>query len=269
MSSGCGSRISSSSPRRAAATSAACPKSCSSSPEWARRCRQKVEPRGALQPQVQLLAPMLLSVRSIGRRVRSTHEQAVAAAPPKESLVAIREDARRERLIDMELRLRRYRFACFAILAVGAGTDQRRPRLVVGRRRWRVGLAGFAVADQFMRSSETSGRLGRDRLGDAAAAARRCGGDHRRRGEPGTDVVRAAGGDARAPASSRAASSLGTVYILALLGSRPIGLDPATAAEHYQEVMAAAALVLCTRDPLRAPWSSPTGPTGGARRSTR
>src|SRR5260221_7863810 len=39
--------------------------------------------------------------------------------PTAESLTAARDDARRERLLDMELRLRPYRFACFAILAIG------------------------------------------------------------------------------------------------------------------------------------------------------
>ena len=70
-----------------------------------------------------------------------------------ETLVSIHEEARRERLLDMEERVRRYRLACFGILAlalaVGGGDE-------VGY--WwipllAVGLAGFAVADRFMRSS--------------------------------------------------------------------------------------------------------------------
>lgn len=70
-----------------------------------------------------------------------------------ETLVSIHEEARRERLLDMEERVGRYRLACFGILAlalaVGGGTE-------VGY--WWVpllaaGLAGFAVADHFMRSS--------------------------------------------------------------------------------------------------------------------
>ena len=36
-----------------------------------------------------------------------------------DSLAEIRDSARKERLIDMELRLRRYRAGCFAILALG------------------------------------------------------------------------------------------------------------------------------------------------------
>jgi diguanylate cyclase (GGDEF)-like protein len=70
-----------------------------------------------------------------------------------ETLVSIHEEARRERLLDMEQRVRRYRLACFGILAlalaVGGGD-------AVGY--WwipllAVGLAGFAVADRFMRTS--------------------------------------------------------------------------------------------------------------------
>jgi len=71
----------------------------------------------------------------------------------RDTLVSIHEEARRERLLDMEERLRRYRFACFAILALalalGGGSS-------IGY--WWVallglGLAGFAVADRFMRQS--------------------------------------------------------------------------------------------------------------------
>ncbi|HEX6602014.1 MAG TPA: GGDEF domain-containing protein [Solirubrobacterales bacterium] len=72
---------------------------------------------------------------------------------PRNTLVSIHEEARRERLLDMEERLRRYRFACFGILAlalaVGGGSSIGYwwvPLLVLG-------LAGFAVADRFMKSS--------------------------------------------------------------------------------------------------------------------
>jgi diguanylate cyclase (GGDEF)-like protein len=71
----------------------------------------------------------------------------------RDTLVSIHSEARRERLLDMEERLRRYRFACFAILALalalGGGSS-------IGY--WWVallglGLLGFAVADRFMRQS--------------------------------------------------------------------------------------------------------------------
>ncbi|MGN6257905.1 MAG: diguanylate cyclase [Solirubrobacterales bacterium] len=70
-----------------------------------------------------------------------------------ETLVSIHEEARRERLLDMEERVGRYRLACFGILAlalaVGGGESVGYwwvPLLVAG-------LAGFAVADRFMRNS--------------------------------------------------------------------------------------------------------------------
>lgn len=69
-----------------------------------------------------------------------------------ETLVSIHEEARRERLLDMEQRLRRYRLACFGILALAlalggssAGWWWIAPLL--------AGLAGFAVADRFVRTS--------------------------------------------------------------------------------------------------------------------
>lgn len=69
-----------------------------------------------------------------------------------ETLVSIHDEARRERLLDMELRLRPYRAACFGILFLAlafGGSD-------VGW--WWVaplalGFAGFVVADSFMRNS--------------------------------------------------------------------------------------------------------------------
>jgi len=70
-----------------------------------------------------------------------------------DTLVSIHEEARRERLLDMEERVRRYRLACFGILAlalaVGGGDS-------VGY--WWIplllaGLAGFSVADRVMRTS--------------------------------------------------------------------------------------------------------------------
>ena len=76
-------------------------------------------------------------------------------AKTRDTLVSIHEEARRERLLDMEERLRRYRLATFAILglalAVGGGSS-------LGYGYWWIapllaGLAGFAVADRYMRNS--------------------------------------------------------------------------------------------------------------------
>jgi diguanylate cyclase (GGDEF)-like protein len=164
--------------------------------------------------------------------------------PTKESLVAVRDNARRERLLDMEIRLRPYRFVCFAILAVGLAAFS-------SELGWwwtiplTVGLAGFAVADSFMRNSS------RPTLWVAAAW--------------GilplllADAVITTGGPESPalmwfalPAVTLGARFeprgivLGTTYILALLGISTYGLDASTAAAHAQEVIAAAALVLCT-----------------------
>lgn len=69
-----------------------------------------------------------------------------------ENLESIRDQVRRERLLDMERRVRPYRSACFAILALAllvGGSD-------IGL--WwllplAAGFAGFVVADRFMRRS--------------------------------------------------------------------------------------------------------------------
>jgi len=176
--------------------------------------------------------------------VRPAGEQAAVAAPPKESLVAIRDNARRERLIDMELRMRRYRFACFAILAIGLA-------LISSDIGWwwvvplAVGLAGFAVADQFMRTSTHPAVWVATAWGILPLLL--------------ADAVVITGG-AESPALMWFALPAvtvgarfelkgivaGTVYILVLLGVTTYGLDPATASAHYQQVLAAAALVVCS-----------------------
>jgi diguanylate cyclase (GGDEF)-like protein len=164
--------------------------------------------------------------------------------PTAESLTAARDAARRERLLDMEVRLRPYRFACFAILAIG---------LVVFSSElgwwWTIpltaGLAGFAVADMFMRNSAHPALWIATAWGILPLLL--------------ADAVIATGG-AESPALMWFALPavtlgarfeprgilLGTAYILALLGLSTYVLDPGTAAAHGQEVMAAVALVLCT-----------------------
>lgn len=161
-----------------------------------------------------------------------------------DSLMASRADARRERLIDMELRLRPYRFVCFAILAVG---------LVAFSAElgwwWTVplaaGLAGFAVADSFMRSSEHPAVWVAAAWGILPLLL-------------ADAVVTTGGAESPAlmwfalPAVTLGARfeprgiALGTAYILVLLGISTFGLDANVAAAHGQEVMAAVALVLCT-----------------------
>jgi diguanylate cyclase (GGDEF)-like protein len=174
--------------------------------------------------------------------------RASAAADPsaasKESLVAIRDDARRERLLDMEVRLRRYRLACFAILAVALAS-------VGAEVGWwwiaplLAGLAGFAIADRFMRESKHPAVWIAAAWGMLPLLL--------------ADAVVTTGGAASPvlmwfalPAVTLGARfsprgmALGTAYILALLLTATVGLNSATASAHHQELIAAIALVLST-----------------------
>lgn len=163
--------------------------------------------------------------------------------PSGDSLAAIRDDARRERLLDMEVRLRPYRFACFAILAVGlAGFSSQLGWW------WIVplaaGLAGFAIADSFMRSSQHPAVWVAAAWGILPLLL--------------ADAVVITGG-AESPALMWFALPavtlgarfeprgivLGTAYILGLLALSTFGLDAGIALANGQEVMAAIALVLC------------------------
>jgi diguanylate cyclase (GGDEF)-like protein len=161
-----------------------------------------------------------------------------------ESLASIREDARRERLIDMELRVRRYRTACFAILALAlasVGTE-------VG---WwwvlplGVGFAGFALADRLMRTSDRPAVWVALAWGILPLLL--------------ADAVVTTGGAASPALMWFALPAVtlgvrfeprgivfGTAYIVALLLLSTFALDPSTAADHHQEVIAAVALVLST-----------------------
>jgi len=174
------------------------------------------------------------------------HEPAGDAADvgPKESLAAIRDDARRERLLDMEIRLRPYRFAAFAILAAAltaVGSE-------VGW--WWIaplfaGLAGFAVADRFMTNSDRPAIWVATAWGILPLLL--------------ADAVLTTGGAASPvlmwfalPAVTLGARFetrgivAGTAYIVALLLLSTYGQDPATASEHHQQVIASVALVLST-----------------------
>jgi len=213
--------------RRAVATSARRPKSSS----WSSSCNFKSPGR-------------LADGAVVNPTVRISPPKPPAAEPdqPKESLVAVRDDARRERLLDMEVRLRPYRFACFAILALAltsVGSE-------VGW--WWIapllaGIGGFAVADTFMRSSEHPAVWVATAWGILPLLL--------------ADAVVITGGAASPvlmwfalPAVTLGARFsprgmvIGTVYTLALLLLSTYGLDSSTASEHHQEVIAAVALVL-------------------------
>jgi len=166
------------------------------------------------------------------------------SASAKESLAAARDDARRERLLDMEVRLRPYRFACFAILGLAlasAGAE-------IGW--WWVvpllaGLGGFAVADSFMGNSEhpavwvaTAWGILPLLLADAVVVT----------GGASSPVLMwfALPAVTLGARFSTRGIAIGTAYILALLLGSTVGLDPASASAHHQDVVAAVALVLST-----------------------
>jgi diguanylate cyclase (GGDEF)-like protein len=161
-----------------------------------------------------------------------------------DSLAEIRDDARRERLLDMQVRLRPYRTACFAILALALAS-------VSSEVGWwwlvplAVGFAGFVVADHFMRNSSHPGLWAATAWGILPLLL--------------GDAVVTTGGAASPvlmwlvlPAVTLGARFsprgmiAGTAYILAVLLLSTYGLDRATASEHHKEVIAAAALVIST-----------------------
>jgi diguanylate cyclase (GGDEF)-like protein len=164
--------------------------------------------------------------------------------PPADSLGEIRDDARRERLLDMHLRLRPYRVASFLILAVGLA-------LILGEVAWWllallcVGLAGFAIVDRFLRRGEHPCLWAAASWAILPLVL--------------ADVVIRTGG-ASSPVLmwfalptvtlgarfSTRGTVLGTAYVLLLLGVSTYGLDTADAAAHHDEVIAAVALVLST-----------------------
>jgi diguanylate cyclase (GGDEF)-like protein len=199
-----------------------------------------------MQPKARARRRRWLRVRLASRNARRARPFAAPQPPeqPKESLVAVRNDARRERLLDMEIRLRPYRFACFAILAAALAAFSSELGWW-----WLVplaaGLAGFAVADSFMRNSDRPAVWVAIAWGTLPLLL--------------ADAVVTTGG-AESPALMWFALPavtlgarfeprgivLGTAYILTLLGLSTYGFDPATAAARDQEVVAAGALVLCS-----------------------
>jgi diguanylate cyclase (GGDEF)-like protein len=167
-----------------------------------------------------------------------------AITPGPESLAAARKDARRERLLDMEKRLRRYRAACFAILALALASAGPSVGWL-----WLVplaaGFAGFAVADRFMQASEwpwlwvaSAWALLPLLLAGAVIAT----------GGPTSPVLMWFA----LPAVTLGARFdpwgmvVGTVYLLAVFLLSTVAVDPASAAEHSQTLVATLALLLCT-----------------------
>jgi len=153
-------------------------------------------------------------------------------------------EARRDRLLDMELRVRRYRAASFAILALALASASPEVGWL-----WlaplAAGFAGFAVADHFMQASDrpwlwVAGAWGALPLllGGAVIAS----------GGPTSPVLMWFA----LPAVTLGARfdpwgmAVGTAYLLAVFLLSTVVVDPADAAAHSQTLVAAAALVLST-----------------------
>jgi len=164
--------------------------------------------------------------------------------PRPELLAVARKEARRERLLDMERRVRRYRAACFAILALAlaaAGPE-------IG---WlwlaplAVGFAGFAVADRFMQASErpwlwVAAAWGALPLLLAAAVIAT--------GGPTSPVLMwfALPAVTLGVRFDPWGMVVGTVYLLAVLLISAVAVDPASASAHSQALIVTVALVLST-----------------------
>ncbi|HWM64059.1 MAG TPA: diguanylate cyclase [Solirubrobacterales bacterium] len=166
------------------------------------------------------------------------------AAFHHESFLANRDEARRERLLDMQTRLRPYRAACFAILALAFAASG------AGRGWWWiaglvVGFGGSLVADRFMRASSHPGVWAATSWGilplllaDAVVAS----------GGAGSPLLMwfALPAVALVARFSPRGIALGTAFIFALMLASTVGFDPAVASAHRQELIAATALVLIT-----------------------
>lgn len=183
-------------------------------------------------------------MKPIAPLLRSPAGGLADSGAPRESLVSVRSNARRERLLDMELRMRRYRAACFGILCVALASCG--PQ--VG---WwwiapvAVSFCAFALADRLMRRSRYPGLwiAGAWALVPLLLA----------------EAVAATGGAASPalmwfalPATTLGARFeprgmvLGTTYIVVLMLVSTVGMDAGAAIDHQQTLVAAVALVIST-----------------------
>jgi diguanylate cyclase (GGDEF)-like protein len=161
-----------------------------------------------------------------------------------ELLAAARKEARRERLLDMEQRVRRYRAACFAILALALASAGP----AIG---WlwlaplAAGFAGFVVADRFMQSSERPWLWVATAWG---ALPLLLGGAVIATGGPTSPVLMWFA----LPAVTLGARFdpwgmvVGTAYLLLVFLISTVAVDPASASAHSQALVATVALVLST-----------------------
>lgn len=153
-------------------------------------------------------------------------------------------ECRRERLLDMERRVGRYRAACFAILALAlasAGPEVGWLWLIP----LAAGFAGFAIADRFMKNSD------RPWLWVAAAWGALpllLGGAVIATGGPTSPVLMWFA----LPAVTLGARFdpwgmvVGTIYLVVVFLLSTVAVDPAAAADQSQALTAAVALILST-----------------------
>jgi diguanylate cyclase (GGDEF)-like protein len=179
-------------------------------------------------------------------RLLTANGDGTSAVPlplPIESLAQIRDAARRERLLDMERRVRRYRSACFAILALALVATA--PEVGWG---WLLplaaGFAGFVVANHFMHASARPALWVAGAWGILPLLL-------------GGAVIATGGPTSPAlmwfalPAVTLGARFepwgmvVGTAYILTVLLLSTVAIDPAVAADHRPVLIAAVALILC------------------------
>ncbi|MFN8164044.1 MAG: GGDEF domain-containing protein [Solirubrobacterales bacterium] len=158
-----------------------------------------------------------------------------------ETLVSTHDEARRERLLDMETRIRPYRAACFAILAVALAFGCSN----IGW--WWVplalGIAGFAVADRFMRNSPHPAVWV---AGAWAALVVLLAGAVLVTGEAGSPVLIwfALPAVTLGFRFEPRGMVFGAGFILAMFAASTIVPDPGAALEHRQALIATAALIL-------------------------
>ena len=174
-------------------------------------------------------------------RLRKNEATADYPPPSMESLAAMRDEVRRERLIDMEGRLKRYRMITFGIL--GLALLALGPRLGWG---WLaplfVAMGGFVVADHFLeRSSRPEAWIA---AAWALSPALIFGGVVATGGPESPVVMWLA-----IPAVTLGARfeprgiAIGTAYILALLLIATVGVDPSGTFENYPAIVASISLL--------------------------
>jgi diguanylate cyclase (GGDEF)-like protein len=163
----------------------------------------------------------------------------------RETLVSIHEEARRERLLDMEERVRRYRLACFGILALALAAGGGTSIGYLGIALLVLGLGGFAIADRFMR---TSARPAFWIAGAWAALPALIAASVPVTGGATSPVIVwfALPAVTLGFRFEPRGMIVGTVYVIAMFLLAAVVPDPGAAWEHRQQLIAIAALIIST-----------------------